>query len=194
MINVTFKCRPLYGICLAVVVFSSACRGDCIDDAAQYHRVNSSLLRAIGWHESKLNPQSVGFNKDGTRDLGAFQTNTSHLRKLAAHGITEGHLFDGCVSAYVGGWLLADCAKRLGNTWAAVGCYHSPTPARAAWYANEIAAVLRKWKAIPDGPPPYIGVPLLAPRDSGPRQAKPGRNPSADGSAAVFDASESDGG
>ena len=141
-------------------------QADCIDDAARARGVKPLLLRAIGWHVSGLNPTRFGQNKHGSKDFGAFQTNSAHLSRWQAYGITLPHLFDGCVSASLAAELLRDCVSRLGNTWEAVGCYHSPTPARRAWYANAIAAVLRQWGAVPPGPPPFNGVPLLAPTDA----------------------------
>ena len=39
--------------------------------------------------------------------------------------------------------------ERHGNTWAAVGAYHSATPAFAAAYANRIATILVRWQVLP---------------------------------------------
>jgi hypothetical protein len=142
---------------------TTANAADCVDSAAAHHGVNSVVLRAIGWHESKLQPQAIGKNGNGTYDLGAFQINTIHLPSLAKYGVDRQALLDGCVSAYVGAWLMKGHVARHGNTWEAIGAYHSNTPERRAWYANQIAGILQQWGAIPRGPLPYVGVPLLAP-------------------------------
>jgi hypothetical protein len=151
------------------------------------------LLRAIGWHESKLNPASVGKNTNGSIDYGAFQVNSEHLPKLSRYAIGPAQLMDGCVSAYVAAWLLRDCTDRYGNTWTAVGCYHSPIPARQAWYANEIARILQRWQQLPSGPLPFTGVPLLAPRaPTSTADGTPAHRRSAnDATSVVFDDGES---
>lgn len=141
----------------------SIARADCIDQAAARHDVNSFVLRAIGWHESRLKSGAVGRNQNGTFDIGAFQINTTHLRTLSRYGIDEQALKDGCVSAYVGAWHYRKQVLEFGNTWYAVGAYHSRTPARAAWYANSIALVLMAWKVMPSGPLPYPSDRTLAP-------------------------------
>jgi lysozyme-related protein Hpa2 len=135
---------------------------DCIDAAAVHHRVNAHVLRAIGWHESRLRPSAMNVNANGSTDIGAFQINTIHLPKLRRYGIDEAALKNGCVAAYVGAWHYKKQVEQFGNTWAAVGAYHSRTPARSAWYANQIATVLMRWQVLPAGRLPYVDVPLLA--------------------------------
>jgi len=130
-------------------------RADCVDDAAAHHQVNAWVLRAIGWHESRLDPAAVGHNANGSIDIGAFQINSAHLPDLARYGVTARLLADGCVSAYVAAWHYRRQMDRLGNTWGAVGAYHSRTPSRAAWYANRIASVLMSWGALPRTALPY---------------------------------------
>jgi soluble lytic murein transglycosylase-like protein len=130
------------------IAFTSAgtpARADCIDDAAAWHQVNAQVLRAIGWQESRLNPSAIGRNANGSTDFGAFQINSAHLPELARFGVTAQSLADGCVSAYVAAWHYRRQVDRFGNTWAAVGAYHSRTPALAASYAARIASVLQTW-------------------------------------------------
>ena len=122
---------------------------DCIDYAAAHHGVNPVLLRAIAVHESGLNPSAVARNKNGTRDIGKFQTNSVHLPELARYGISEQHLLDGCVSAFVGAWHLRRNIDRYGLTWFAVGAYHSTTPRHNQRYASAIQAILRSWEEHP---------------------------------------------
>jgi hypothetical protein len=166
-------CRPpgaLVFTALAAIVgtsFTAPAKADCIDDAATFHQVNAYVLRAIGWQESHLNPAAVGRNANGSIDFGAFQINSVHLPELARFGVTAQSLADGCVSAYVAAWHYRRQVDRYGNTWAAVGAYHSSTPARGAWYSSRIAAVLRTWNvalepaALPPGASP---APASAPQ------------------------------
>ncbi|ATU65663.1 lytic transglycosylase [Piscinibacter gummiphilus] len=150
---------------LALPVVSPAW-ADCIDDAADRHGVHPHVLRAIGWHESRLRPEAEALNRNGTRDIGAFQINSIHLPRLVRHGIDARALKDGCVSSEVAAWHYRQQVDRHGNTWRAVGAYHSNTPARAAWYANAIVSVLMRWRVVPAGPLPYPAAATLAPRRS----------------------------
>jgi len=145
---------------LVAWVLASCCatqpaRADCIDDAAARHHVNALVLRAIGWQESRLRPLALGHNANGSVDLGAFQINSIHLPELARLGIPRQALADGCVCAEVAAWHYRRQVDLQGDTWLAVGAYHSRTTARAAWYANQIAAILVRWNAMPPGPPPF---------------------------------------
>lgn len=159
---------------LALAAAAGPAHADCIDDAAAHHGVNAHVLRAIGWHESRLRPDAVAHNRNGTRDLGAFQINTTHLPELARHGIAAAHLHDGCTSAFVAAWHYARQVARYGNSWRAVGAYHSHTPARSAWYANAIARVLARWRLLPDGALPFDPARTLAPTRPTPPTAAAG--------------------
>ena len=153
----TFLHAHLASIALALALAISAlpARADCIDDAAARHGVNAFVLRAIGWHESRLQPAAVGRNANGSIDLGAFQINSVHWPELARHGIDRTALTDGCVGADVAAWHYRRQIELLGDGWAAVGAYHSRTAARAAGYANQIAAILMRWNVMPRGAPPF---------------------------------------
>jgi soluble lytic murein transglycosylase-like protein len=100
----------------------------CIRNAAEYHDVNPQLLRAILVVESRLNPNAINRNTNGTRDIGVAQINSIHLPVLQAHGIKENHLMDACVNTYVGAWLLRKQIARHGLNWYGIAAYHSTTP------------------------------------------------------------------
>jgi soluble lytic murein transglycosylase-like protein len=111
----------------------------CIVSAAQYRHQDPTLLKAIALQESGMNPSLVsGRNKNGTVDIGLFQINSSWLPKLRKQGITERQLYDGCVSAYVAVWILADACNTHGQTWRCVGAYNSPTESNRKIYAQRI--------------------------------------------------------
>jgi hypothetical protein len=148
------------------LAMTATARADCIDDAARHHQVNTLVLRAIGWHESRLQPDAIGRNRNGTVDLGAFQINSIHLLDLAHFGVDAQSLTDGCVSAYVAAWHYRHQVDLYGNTWAAVGAYHSRLPARSAWYANRIVEILMRWSVLPPGALPFAPQCTLAPRRS----------------------------
>ena len=110
----------------------------CWDDAAARYQVNSTLLRAIARTESDLNPKAINRNRNGSRDIGLMQINSSWLPVLTSHGIAERDLFDPCTNIYVGAWILAQNFQRLGSSWDAVGAYNARMPALRRAYAWKV--------------------------------------------------------
>jgi len=125
----------------------------CWDDAAQRYQVSSALLYAIARTESGLNPQAIGRNRNGSRDIGLMQINSTWLPKLATHGIHERDLFEPCTNIHVGAWILADNVSRLGYTWEAVGAYNATNPALRHAYIEKVRRHL-----TPDAPAPALSM------------------------------------
>nr|WP_321817929.1 MULTISPECIES: lytic transglycosylase domain-containing protein [unclassified Paraburkholderia] len=111
---------------------------DCLDDAAAFRHINVQLVRAIAKQESGMRADAINVNRNGTEDLGLMQINSSWLPKLARYGIRREYLFNACINAYVGTWILASNIQQFGPTWKAVGAYNSPTSAHQLAYANSI--------------------------------------------------------
>jgi soluble lytic murein transglycosylase-like protein len=120
----------------------------CLEQAAQFHQVNAWVLRAILWHESKNNAAAMAINTNKTIDAGIGQINSVHFAQLAQYGIAPQHLLEPCVGVYVAAWHLAKQHKTFGNTWAAVGAYHSRTPQHRDAYAAKIASILQRWGVV----------------------------------------------
>lgn len=114
---------------------------DCFDDAAAFHRVNPTILRAIAIVESGGRAAAVNHNANGSIDYGEMQINSIHLGELAQYGMSRDDLFDGCKSVYTGAWILRKSINKYGNTWAAIGSYHSATPVYRDQYAAKVKAV-----------------------------------------------------
>jgi soluble lytic murein transglycosylase-like protein len=129
---------------LAGALAVTPCHADCLDDAAAYRHINVGLVRAIAQHESGMRADAVNVNSNGTEDIGLMQINSSWLPKLAHYGIRREHLFNACVNAYVGTWILASNFRQFGPTWKAVGAYNAVSSARQLVYANAIYRRLQR--------------------------------------------------
>lgn len=123
----------------AALIFCAALPAHaCWDDAAKRYQISSALLYAIARTESGLNPQAIGRNSNGSRDIGLMQINSAWLPTLASHGIGERDLFEPCTNIHVGAWILAGNVSRLGYTWEAVGAYNAASPALRRSYVEKV--------------------------------------------------------
>jgi soluble lytic murein transglycosylase-like protein len=135
---------------ISVVILNSLligtnARADCIDDAAAYHHVNSALAHAIASVESRFTPTAYNRNANGTEDIGLMQINSSWLPTLARFGVSRASLFNACVNAYVGTWILSQNISRFGLTWNAVGAYNAMSPSKRVRYARRVYVELFKF-------------------------------------------------
>lgn len=150
-----WRSRPGWLLLAALLVWilctGSEARADCFDSAASYHGVNPLILRAIAAVESHSNPQAIHRNANGTLDIGELQINSIHLRELATFGIRAQDLLNECVNVYVAAWHLKKQVVAFGNTWEAVGAYHSRNPRLRDEYAGLVRAKLVKWGLVASG-------------------------------------------
>lgn len=96
----------------------------CWEAAGTYHGVDPWLLYAIAYVESRHNPQAVGINTNGTRDLGIMQINSSWLPELRRWGVPDTAWKNACASNYIGAWILASNFRRYGQSWQAIAAYN----------------------------------------------------------------------
>ena len=118
---------------------------DCFDDAAAWHGVHAGVLRAIAIQENRRCDASVHRNKNGSVDIGCMQINSVHLPELAPFNITKERLLDPCINIYVGARHYRKMVLKYGNTWTAVGAYHSQTPKYRDAYARRVEAIFRHY-------------------------------------------------
>jgi soluble lytic murein transglycosylase-like protein len=123
-------------------------RADCFDEAARYQKVNPLILRAIAWQESHNTPDALHKNANGSTDYGLMQINSIHLPTLAQYGISSDTLMEPCKNVYIAAWHLRQKMNKYGNTWQAVGAYHSETPSLRDRYARQIIDILSRWKLL----------------------------------------------
>jgi soluble lytic murein transglycosylase-like protein len=133
---------------LSTLLAAGPAHADCFDEAARYQKVNPLILRAIAWQESHNRPDALHKNANGSTDYGVMQINSIHLPTLAQYGISTNTLMEPCKNVYIAAWHLRQQMNKYGNTWEAVGAYHSETPALRDQYAQQIVGILRKWNLI----------------------------------------------
>lgn len=105
----------------------------CISQAAAwYHRPTDpislqgfiDLIHAVQAQENGCG--RVVPNKDGSRDIGCMQINSSHLPLLARYGISEQALFlSDCQNILVGVWILHSEITNASDLWTGVGNYNT---------------------------------------------------------------------
>jgi soluble lytic murein transglycosylase-like protein len=127
---------------------TASARADCFDEAAGYQKVNPLILRAIAWQESHNRPDALHKNANGSTDYGLMQINSIHLATLSQYGISTGTLMEPCKNVYIAAWHLRQKMNKYGNTWQAVGAYHSETPSLRDQYSKQIAGILEKWNLL----------------------------------------------
>lgn len=115
----------------------------CLRVAADKYQLDYTLLKAIAKVESSFNPRAINrSNRDGSRDIGLMQINSSWLPRLRAWGIEEADLYNPCTNAEVGAWVLASNFSNMGPTWSAVGAYNARSPEKRRIYAWRVHGAL----------------------------------------------------
>jgi len=161
----------IFVLSLHSLLFVTNARADCIDDAAAYHHVNPALTRAIASVESRFSAVAYHRNANGSEDIGLMQINSSWLPTLARFGVSRASLFNACVNAYVGTWILSQNISRLGLTWNAVGAYNAMSPSKRVQYARRVYAELFKFTPGATTTQPVIAVNAAS---AGPRETATG--------------------
>ncbi|MEO6921896.1 MAG: lytic transglycosylase domain-containing protein [Collimonas sp.] len=128
---------------------TNVARADCFDDAAAYHGVNPTILRAIAWQESHNKADAIHVNSNGSTDYGVMQINSVHLAELAKYGVHRQTLLQPCQNVYVAAWHLRRMVSKYGNNWKAVGAYHSEQMLERDAYALSIKRIVAAWSDIP---------------------------------------------
>lgn len=118
----------------------------CWAEASARYNVPVDLLYAIARVETGNRYNLVSRpNKNGTYDIGLMQINSSHLPRLAKHGITKKDLLENpCLNLHVGAWILAEAIARHGYTWVAIGAYNAGSHEKRKAYAKKVFAMYDK--------------------------------------------------
>lgn len=142
-----WPCRVvLAGVIGSLFSTAHAKEGDCFELAARWQNVNANILRAISIKENRRCDATVAKNTNGSVDVGCMQINSVHFSELSAHGVTKSDLYDSCKNIFVGARHYKKMIVKYGNTWTAVGAYHSETPKYRDAYANDVYKIWLKYK------------------------------------------------
>ena len=132
----------------------------CIVGASQYHSVSPVVLKAIVRHESRGNPKTISRNSNNSVDVGLAGINSIHFPELRQKGVSPEQLLDECVSVYVGAWKYSKKVFKYGNTWRAIGAYHSETD----YYSSRYQALIYNELVDMGMADTKMSIPALAPR------------------------------
>jgi soluble lytic murein transglycosylase-like protein len=132
------------------------------EEAAHIWEVPAALTQAIARVESGLSPWALniegkGYHYDSKEkalakakeaeaegrsfDSGIMQVNNFWLKK---YGIPLEAALDPLANIYLGSWILKQEIDRHGESWGAVGAYHSPNKTRGRMYAEMVKDALAK--------------------------------------------------
>lgn len=151
MIRLLYKSLFL-GACMALAGVASASdkqplTKECLVEIASEYDVHPDIMLAIMFVEGGTVGQNSRSNDNGSYDIGLFQINSMHLKRLKDYGISEAELRnDGCVNARVAAWHLSSVVPSgslasLDDEDAylsALARYHSFTPKFNAIYAARL--------------------------------------------------------
>ena len=133
-------------ILILLLQFPAAASAFCFEEAGSEYGVSPILLWSIAQHESGMKPAAICRNRNGTYDYGLMQINSSWAKELGMRRWLR--LGDPCTNVRTGAWILAQCIRRHGYNWKAVGCYHSNTPGKRERYAGRIASIIASRTAL----------------------------------------------
>ena len=139
---------------VTVLLISGQVHAHCYREAGQRYRIDPTLLRAIAYTESSLNPDV----ESHTSDIGLMGINRSWLPILKTKfGLNEADVWNPCTNIHIGAWILANNYRQFGKNWNAVGAYNAACKklkgyecqkARTA-YSNK---VYRNWERLKNQP------------------------------------------
>lgn len=130
---------------IAVLLFmatGAAAEPLCFDEAGSQYGINPQILRAIAKVESNFDPRAINWNTNGTYDFGVMQINSIWAPTLGLERWNT--LGDPCSNIKTGASILANCMKKYGYSWEAIGCYHSQTPDKRDKYARLVFKQLQR--------------------------------------------------
>lgn len=136
----------LLAISLEFSIAAQSFANDCFDSAAAYQGINAGVLRAISIKENRRCDATISKNTNGSVDVGCMQINSIHFKELSSHGVYPHDLLDQCKNIYIGAWHYKKMIRKYGDTWTAVGAYHSETPKFRDPYATDVYKIWLRYR------------------------------------------------
>jgi soluble lytic murein transglycosylase-like protein len=134
-------------LCLILVALTGIeAHADCFDSAAAYQGLNATVLRAISLKENSRCDGTISRNRNGSVDVGCMQINSIHFKELSTYGVHPNDLQDQCKNIYIGAWHYKRMIRKYGDTWIAVGAYHSETPHLRDEYARGVYRIMLRFQ------------------------------------------------
>jgi soluble lytic murein transglycosylase-like protein len=120
----------------------------CVNEAATTYAIPAELILAIIFVEGGRNGIAMS-NRNGTFDYGIMQINSSWLPRIQDFTTSAYQLqFDACRNVMIGTWILKQNLQSSSNLMAAIGNYHSHTPALNQTYARQVLFIYGKIRNI----------------------------------------------
>lgn len=113
-----------YLIILAIFFNLSYATTNYFEEAGEYYRIDPKILYSIAKIESKLNPNAINRNTNGTVDIGIMQINSVHMKELNKRGFRQEHLFNPKINIFAGAWILRQCFDKHGVSQDGLTCYN----------------------------------------------------------------------
>lgn len=113
-----------YLIILAIFFNLSYATTNYFEEAGEYYRIDPKILYSIAKIESKLNPNAINRNTNGTVDIGIMQINSVHMKELNKRGFRREHLFNPKINIFAGAWILRQCFDKHGVSQDGLTCYN----------------------------------------------------------------------
>ncbi|MBF7049794.1 lytic transglycosylase domain-containing protein [Campylobacter volucris] len=106
-------------------------------NAAKKYNIPVFLLKAIALTENaSFEHDSIGINKNKTKDYGLMQINSIHLKR---YGISKKDIQRVCVNIDTAARLLYEIIQKHGFNWDAIGRYHSSNEKYKNIWLNKVA-------------------------------------------------------
>lgn len=118
----------------------------CIIEASIEYEIPADILLAVADIEGGKPYQAVR-NTNGTHDLGLMQFNTSYIKELGKHGITQEHVMqNSCYPYRLAAWRIREhLVNDSGDIWQRAANYHSRTPKHNARYRSLLISKAQRW-------------------------------------------------
>lgn len=100
---------------------------NCWDEAGRKYGLDPWLIFAYAQTESTLNPLAINKNRSSI-DRGLMQINSYWLATLKKYNISTEHLFDSCVSIFVGSWIIRQNINQYGYNYNGLVAYNVGNP------------------------------------------------------------------